>query len=143
MPGKISGYFGFLTYTFQNNLNVLVLKTIKLLIETNKNQGSIGKKKKAQEEENMKEEMRKKSVAIKIDSSTSSNLCSHFTFSDLTSLLVKFALCLTHLIPWIQLFYFFIECITFQHTIFIKSVCLSTQRETWNVVSANKYLWNE
>lgn len=45
MPGKISGYFGFLTYTFQNNLNVLVLKTIKLLIETNKNQGSIGKKK--------------------------------------------------------------------------------------------------
>lgn len=45
MPGKISGYFGFLTYTFQNNLKVLVLKTIKLLIETNKNQGSIGKNK--------------------------------------------------------------------------------------------------
>lgn len=45
MHGKISGHFGFLTYTFQNNLNILVLKTIKLLIETNKNQGSIGQKK--------------------------------------------------------------------------------------------------
>lgn len=46
MPGKISGFFGFLTYTFQNNLNVFVLKTIKLLIETKKKSRKHRQKKK-------------------------------------------------------------------------------------------------
>jgi len=146
---------GFCVYTFLNNLNIYVLKTLKLLIKPDqkKNQESIGKKKKEKKKRKRKEEEKKgwkrrwgKSVALNLYLFTSYR--SLTPLPDLTSLLT---VRLTPLPFWSSplypafLFCFSIALITFKHTIFgtylFKCIeeSLAFRRQSVNVCWMNKW----